>query len=233
MSRKSIDQRVSECRNAASFANSLYLEYVTSTHSSGIVYVGVPVAAKLSILDQWGQNMAGTVLLDPTTVVASVETQGGSGADGGLLDHRGTRFNASDNGIVHFESLMFTEPGQWLGASFQSDLNLCHIQILSFRKNESNNSNCTKRCSLIFFPLLLVLTPPGNRKLDSFILYCQYDCTGRYRQASTICRGKNIGVRIYEYCTFEEMHEESIRGLAFVSESTLSILNAGRDISVT
>ncbi len=115
ISRKSIDQRVAECRNAASFANSLHLEYVTSTHSSGIVYVGVPVAAKLSILDQWGQNVAGTVLLDPTTVVASVETQGGSGADGGFLDQRGTRFNASDNGIVHFELLTFTEPGQWRG----------------------------------------------------------------------------------------------------------------------
>ncbi len=112
MSRKSINQRVVECRTSMSFANSLHIEHVASTHSSGIVYVGVSVAAKLSILDQWEQNMAGTVLLDPITVVASVETQGGSGADGGLLDHRGTRFNASDNGVVYFESLMFTEPGQ-------------------------------------------------------------------------------------------------------------------------
>ncbi len=111
MNRKSIIQRISECQNATSFANSLHMEYVTSTHSSGIVYVGVPVAAKLSILDQWEQNMAGTMLLDPTTVVASVEIQGGSGADRGLLDHRGTRFNASDNGIIYFESIMFTEPG--------------------------------------------------------------------------------------------------------------------------
>ncbi len=114
MSRKSISNRVSDCKTSVSFANNLHVEHVASTHPSGIVYVGVPVAAKLSILDQWEQNMAGTDLLDPITVVASVETQGGSGADGGLLDHRGTRFNVSNNGIVYFESLMFTRPGQYM-----------------------------------------------------------------------------------------------------------------------
>ncbi len=141
-SRKPIDLRIAECRNAESFANSLQLEHVASTHPSGAVYVGIPVSAKISILDQWRQNMAGTDLLDPTTVVASVETQGGSGADGGLLDHRGIRFNASDNGIVYFDSLMFTQPGQFCVGAFNLMLTFHSNSNFEFpKKNESSRFN--------------------------------------------------------------------------------------------
>lgn len=105
------------CRSAVPVASGLKLEHLAANAGIGgppsgqsQVFTGMPVEATLSVLDQWGRKMTAAEDLTPTFVIASVGSSKGNENDV-ELDPDGGRYNVSVGGIVNFESLTFTAPG--------------------------------------------------------------------------------------------------------------------------